>query len=64
MDYRGYDLEQKTLMVGWQIAITKNGTFVYNGNVTKSLSSALDEAKKFVDGVIAQADIAAPATQS
>ena len=63
MDYRGYDLEQKTLMVGWQITITKDDKFVHNGNVTKSLSSAVDEAEKFVDRVIAEADIATPAVQ-
>ncbi len=34
MRYRGYDLEQKTLMVGWQIVITKDGKFVRNGTVT------------------------------
>ena len=63
MTYRGYDLEQKTLMVGWQITITKNDKFVHNGNVAKSLSSAVDEAEKFVDRVIAQADIASPVAQ-
>ena len=63
MSYRGYDLEQKTLMVGWQITITKGGNFVYNGSVTKSLSSAVDEAEKFVDRIIAEADIAAPVAQ-
>ncbi len=61
MSYRGYDLEQKTLMVGWQITITRDGKFVHNGSVTKSLISAVEEAEKFVDRVIAQADIAAPA---
>jgi hypothetical protein len=60
MIYRGYDLEQKTLMVGWQITITKDGKFVYNGSVTKSLTSAMDEAEKFVDRAIAEADIASP----
>ncbi len=59
MDYRGYDLEQKTLVVGWQITITKNDKFVQNGDVTKSLSSAVDEAKRFVDRVITEADNAA-----
>jgi ABC-type proline/glycine betaine transport system ATPase subunit len=59
MSYRGYDLEQKTLMVGWQITITKDGKFVQNGSVTKSLSSAIDDAEKFVDRVIAEADTAA-----
>jgi len=59
MSYRGYDLEQKTLMVGWQITITKDGKFVNNGSVTKSLTSAVTEAEKFVDRAIAEADIAA-----
>jgi len=57
MSYRGYDLEHKTLMVGWQITITKNDSFVYNGAVTKALTSAVDEAKKFVDRAIAEAEI-------
>jgi hypothetical protein len=61
MSYRGYDLEQKTLMVGWQITITKNDKFVHNGSVTKDLTSAMNEAQKFVDQAIAEADIAAPA---
>ena len=61
MSYRGYDLEQKTLMVGWQITITKDGRFVHNGSVTKSLISAVGEAEKYVDRVIAEADSAGPA---
>jgi hypothetical protein len=60
MSYRGYDLEQKTLMVGWQITITKDGKFIHNGGVAKSLPAAVDEAEKFVDRVIAEAEIAAP----
>ena len=63
MSYRGYDLEQKTLMVGWQITITRDGKFVHNGSVTKSLTSAVDEAEKFVDRAIAEADAAAPDVQ-
>ena len=59
MSYRGYDLEQKTLMVGWQITITKDGKFVHNGSVTKILTAAVDEAEKYIDRAIAQADIAA-----
>ena len=58
MSYRGYDLEEKTLMVGWQVTITKDGTFVHNGSVTKSLLSAIDDAEKFIDRVIAEADTA------
>ena len=49
--YRGYDLEQKELLVGWQITITMDGRFVRNSSVAKQLSTVLDEAKKFVDGV-------------
>ena len=59
MSYRGYDLEQKILMVGWQITITKDGKFVCNGSVAKSLAAAMDEAEKFVDRAIAEADKAA-----
>ena len=61
MSYRGYDLEKKTLMVGWQITITKDGKFVHNGSVTKSLTSAVVEAEEHIDRVIAEADNAAPA---
>lgn len=51
--YRGYDLEQKELLVGWQITITRDGKFVRNSSVAALLSTADAEAKKFVDGVIA-----------
>jgi hypothetical protein len=59
MAYRGYDLEQKTLMVGWQIAITKDGKFIRNGTVTTNLAAAIDEAEKFVDRVLAEIGTAA-----
>lgn len=64
MSYRGYELEQKTLMVGWQITITKDGKFVRNGSVVQQLTAAMDEAQKFVDGVIAEIDIAAQGANS
>ena len=64
MSYRGYDLEQKALMVGWQITITRDGKFVRNGTVTKQLSAALDEAEKFVDRAIAEVETTAPCTKS
>jgi hypothetical protein len=64
MSYRGYDLEQKTLMVGWQITITRDGKFVRNGNVTKELSTAMKEAEKFVDRILAEVDIAALGAKS
>lgn len=59
MTYRGYDLEQKMLLVGWQITITKDDKFVRNGSVTQHLAAAMDEAHKFVDDAIADLNIAA-----
>ena len=64
MSYRGYDLEQKTLMVGWQITITRDGKFVRNGNVTKDLGVAVEEAEKFVDRILAEVDTAALGAKS
>ena len=59
MIYRGYDLEQKTLMVGWQIAITKDDKFIRNGTVTTNLAAAMNEAEKFVDRLLAGNDAVA-----
>jgi len=52
MIYRGYDLEQKSLMVGWQVTIRKEDVFVRHGSVCSKLEMALDEAHGFVDGLI------------
>jgi hypothetical protein len=52
MMYRGYDLEQKSLMVGWQVTIRKEDVFVRHGSVCSKLETALDEAHGFVDGLI------------
>ena len=60
MIYRGYDLEQKALMVGWQIAITKDDKFIRNGTVTTNLAAAMNEAEKFVDRLLAEIDAVAP----
>jgi hypothetical protein len=60
MTYRGYDFEQKTLMVGWQVAITKDDKFVRNGTVTTSPVAAINEAERFVDRVLAEIDTIAP----
>ena len=64
MSYRGYDLEQKTLMVGWQITITRDGKFVRNGIVTRELSAAVDDAEKLVDRILAEGDTATPGARS
>ena len=60
MTYRGCDLEGKTLMVGWQITITKDSKFVRDGTVSKRLVTAMDEAQKIVDCIIAELNISVP----
>jgi len=61
MIYRGYELEQKPLMVGWQVTIRKQDTFVRNGGVCRELDMALSEARSFVDALEASASSAPPA---
>jgi hypothetical protein len=60
MLYRGYELEQKTLMVGWQVTITKDGRFARNSIVAQKLQAALDDAHGIVDGLIAISASQAP----
>jgi hypothetical protein len=60
MIYRGYELEQKTLMVGWQISITKDDRFVWHGNVASKLDLAMSEAQKFVDDLLDRSDAHSP----
>jgi len=52
MNYRGYELEKKHLMVGWQVIVTKDSAFVHNGAVAKDLESAIAEAHAYVDGLV------------
>ena len=52
MDYRRYDLEKKTLMVGSQVTITKDGTFIRNGSIFKQMSEAVAEAQAIVDDLL------------
>ena len=51
--YRGYELEQKDLRVGWQIIITKNGAFVRNGSIVKLPDDAIVEAHAYIDSLLA-----------
>jgi len=41
-------------MVGWQITITKNGSFIRNSSIVKELSIAMDEARAYIDDQIAR----------
>ena len=52
MDYRRYDLEKKTLMVGSQVTITKDGTFIRNGSIFKQMNEAIAEAQAIVDDLL------------
>jgi hypothetical protein len=52
--YRGYRLEQKKLMVGWQVTITKNDAQVWNGQVTRDASAATVEARAYVDSLLSR----------
>jgi hypothetical protein len=49
MLYRGYQLEQKTLIVGCQVIITKNDAFVRNGSILKDMTDAMAEAHAYID---------------
>ncbi len=51
--YRGYELEQKALLVGWQIIVLKNGGFVRNGSIMKNPDDARVEAHAYIDGLLA-----------
>ena len=52
MDYRGYHLEKKKLMVEWQISITKDGAFVRNGSIFKGASEAIAEVQALIDSLL------------
>jgi hypothetical protein len=52
MNYRGYELEKKHLMVVWQVIVTKDGAFVKNGAVAKDLESAIAETHACVDRLV------------
>ena len=55
MEYRGYDFEEKRLMVGWQFTIRKDDVFVRNSKIA-TRNDALNDARAHVDGVIALAN--------
>ena len=52
MHYRGYEFEEKHLLVGWQVIVTKDDAFVQNGSIMKDLESAMAEAHAYVDQLI------------
>jgi hypothetical protein len=59
LNYLGYDLEEKPLMVGWQVTITKDGTFVRHTSIAKERSIVVEEAHKYVDAQMQPVEISA-----
>jgi hypothetical protein len=51
-DYRGYQLQQKILLVGWQITLFRDDKFVRNGSIFKEPESAFAEARALVDALL------------
>jgi hypothetical protein len=47
--YNNHQLEIKSLPVGWQVIVTKNGRYVSNGLIKEDLATALEEAQDFID---------------
>jgi hypothetical protein len=54
MLYRGYHLEQKKMMVGWQVTITKDDAFVQHSGVSKELEAVMIEARGYIDQLLSQ----------
>ncbi|HEY4075604.1 MAG TPA: hypothetical protein VGM26_01605 [Rhizomicrobium sp.] len=61
MLYRGYDLEQKQMMVGWQVTITKDDAFVRHSGVSKDLETVMVETRDYIDQLLLQ--ISSPSTE-
>ena len=49
--YGGHQLEIKSLPLGWQVIVTKNGAYVSNGHIEEDLATALEEAHSFIDKI-------------
>jgi hypothetical protein len=52
MNYRGYDCEIKALLVGWQVIITINGSFVANGAIVRTQDEAVNAAHLYIDRLL------------
>jgi hypothetical protein len=51
MDYKGHQLEQKELMVGWQITIMKHDRVIRHSGVMRDLNAALLDAHAYIDSL-------------
>lgn len=61
MLYRGYHLEQKQMMVGWQVTITKDDAFVRHSGISTALEVVMAESRGYIDQLLSQ--ISGPPTQ-
>ena len=51
MDYKGHQLEQKELTVGWQITIMKHDKVIRHSGVMRELKAALLDAHAYIDSL-------------
>jgi len=49
--YGDHQLEIKSLAVGWQVIVTRNGAYVSNGHIKDDLATALEDAHAFIDSL-------------
>ena len=51
MNYKGHQLEQKELMVGWQITIMKHDRVIRHSGMMLELKAALLDAHAYIDSL-------------
>jgi hypothetical protein len=54
MLYRGYHVEKKQLMVGWQVSITKDDAFVRHSSISNDLETVMSESRSYIDRLLLQ----------
>jgi hypothetical protein len=54
MLYHGYHLEQKQMMVGWQISITKDDAFVRHSSISTDPEAVMVESRSYIDRLLLQ----------
>ncbi len=50
--YRGYGLETKSLMVGWQVTIVKNEAVVWHTGIAGTADAAASDARAYIDRLL------------
>jgi hypothetical protein len=52
--YCGHQLEIKSLPLGWQVIVTRDGAYVSNGDIEDDLPAALKEAHRSIDARVTE----------